>query len=183
MGSNSLLTWVVILCSPGQRENVSIWQKDPEGHLLSLLIHVNGIKVNLVNVYAPTNLTERAVFFQSLQPYLFPNSHLLLAGHFNCYDGTLDKMGGSVLIDARFCDLKSVHFVRDAWHLKHPKEPQYTWYNSDFSIASRLDSFLITQFLCDQVASCEIHPCVYSHHDFVLLDLDLHTTTKWGPGV
>ena len=54
---------VVILCSPGQRENVSIWQKDPEGRLLSLLIHVNGIKVNLVNVYAPTSPTERGVFF------------------------------------------------------------------------------------------------------------------------
>ena len=174
---------VVILCSPGQRENVSIWQKDPEGRLLSLLISFNDIKVNLVNVYAPTNPTERGVFLKSLQPYLFPNSHLLLAGDFNCYDGALDKMGGSVSIDARLSDLKSVHFVRDAWRFKHPKERQFTWYNSDFSIASRLDSFLITRILCDRVSSCEIHPCVYSDHDFVLLDLDLHTTIKWGPGV
>ena len=174
---------VVILCSPEQRENVSIWQKDSEGRLLSLLISANGIKVNLVNVYAPTSPTERVVFFQSLQPYLFPNAHLLLAGDFNCYDGTLDKMGGSLSIDARLSDLKSVHFVRDAWRLKHPKERQYTWYNSDFSIASRLDSFLLTRFLCDRVASCEILPCVYSDHDFVLLNLDLHTTIRWGPGV
>ena len=92
-------------------------------------------------------------------------------------------MGGLVSIDTRFSDLKSGHFVRDAWCLKNPKERQYTWYNSDFSIASRLDSFLITQFLCDRVASCEIHPCVDSDHDLLLLDLDLHTTTKWGPGV
>ena len=162
---------------------MSIWQKDPEGRLLSLLISFNDIKVNLVNVYAPTNPTERGVFLKSLQPYLFPNSHLLLAGDFNCYDGALDKMGGSVSIDARLSDLKSVHFVRDAWRFKHPKERQFTWYNSDFSIASRLDSFLITRILCDRVSSCEIHPCVYSDHDFVLLDLDLHTTIKWGPGV
>jgi len=173
---------VTILCASGQRENVSIWQKDPEGRLLSLLIYVNGTKVNLVNVYAPTNPTERGVFFQSLQPYLFSNSYLLLAGDFNCYDGTLDKMG-SVSTDARFSDLKSAHFVRDAWRLKHSKERQYTWYNSDFSIASRLDYFLITRSLCDRVTSCEIHPCVYSDHDFVFLDLNLHTTTQWGPGV
>ena len=134
-------------------------------------------------MYAPTNPTERGVFLKSLQPYLFPNSHLLLAEDFNCYDGALDKMGGSVSIDARLSDLKSVHFVRDAWHFKHPKERQFTWYNSHFSIASRLDSFLITRILCDRVSSCEIHPCVYSDHDFVLLDLDLHTTIKWGPGV
>ena len=156
---------VVILCSPGQRENVSIWQKDPEGRLLSLLISFNDIKVN---VYAPTNATERGVFLKSLQPYLFPNSHLLLAGDFNCYDGALDKMGGSVSIDARLSDLKSVDFVRDAWRFKHPKDRQFTWYKSNFSIASRLDSFLITRILCDRVSSCEIRPCVYSDHDFNL---------------
>jgi len=42
---------VAIFCSPRLSDNVSIWQKDPEGHLLSLLISGNG--VNLVNVYAP----------------------------------------------------------------------------------------------------------------------------------
>ena len=102
---------VVTLCSPGQRENVSTWQKDPEGRLLSLLISANGMKVNLVNMYAPTNPTERGVFLQSLQPYLFPNSHLLLAGDFNCYDGALDKMGGLVSTDARFSDLKLNQFI------------------------------------------------------------------------
>ena len=41
--------------------------------------------------------TERGVFFQSLDPYFFPNSRLFLAGDFNCYDGSLDKMGGFLL--------------------------------------------------------------------------------------
>ena len=123
-----------------------------------------------------------ACFFQSLDPYFFPNSRLLLAGDLNCYDGSLDKMGGSTSIDARLSDFKSVHFLRDAWRLKHPRDRQFTWFNSDFSIASRLDSFLISRYLCDEVVSCEIRPCVYFDHDFVYLDLDLHTDV-WGPGV
>ena len=174
---------VAILCSPEQRDNVSLWQKDADGRLLSLLISCNDVRVNLVNVYAPTNPTERGVFFQSLDPYFFPNSRLFLAGDFNCYDGSVDKMGGSVSIDARLSDFKSVHFVRDAWRLKHPRERQFTWFNSDLSIASRLDSFLISRYLCDRVISCEIYPCVYSDHDFVFISLELHMADVWGPGV
>lgn len=58
---------VTILCSPEQRDNVSVRQKDADGRL-SLLVSCNDIRLNLVNVYAPTNPTERDVFsiFRSL---------------------------------------------------------------------------------------------------------------------
>lgn len=42
-----------------------------------------------------------------------------------------------MLIDARLTDFKSVHFLRDAWWLKHPRERQFTWLSSNLSIASR----------------------------------------------
>ena len=67
---------VAILCSPYQRDNISVWQKDTEGRLVSLLLTINGIRINLVNIYTPTYPTERKTFFQSLDPFLFPNSRL-----------------------------------------------------------------------------------------------------------
>ena len=106
-----------------------------------------------------------------------------MAGDFNCYDGHLDKMGGSVSIDIRLTDLKSVSFLRNAWRLKHPRDRQFTWVSSDFSIASRLDSFLISRYFCEQVVSCEIRPCVYPDHDFVYIELDLHSVSQRGRGV
>ena len=81
-------------------------------------------------------------------------------------------MGGHASIDARLTDLKSINFLRDAWRLKHPRDRQFTWFNSDLSLASRLDSFLISRYLCAQVISCEIRPCVYSDHDFVYIELN-----------
>ena len=174
---------VAILCSPYQCDNISVWQKDAGGRLVSLLLSINGIRINLVNIYSPTYPTERKTFFQSLDPFLFPNSRLILVGDFNCYDSALDKMGGSAKIDPRLSDLKSIHALRDAWRLKHPRDRQFTWFNSDLSIASRLDSFLISRFMCEQVVTCEIHPCVFSDHDFVRLDLNLHDTKPRGPGV
>ena len=173
---------VAILVSPRQRENISVWQKDAGGRLLSLLISFENVRINLINVYAPTYPTERKIFFQSLGPFVFPNSRLVIAGDFNAYDSALDKMG-SASIDSHFSELKSVNFLKDAWRLMHPRDKQFTWYNSDLSIASRLDSFLISRFLCEQVISCEICPCVFSDHDFVFLELNLHTASRRGPGV
>ena len=92
-------------------------------------------------------------------------------------------MGGSTSIDAHFSELKSVNFLKDAWRFKHPRERQFTWFNSDLSIASRLDTFLISRDLCAQVTSCEIRPCVYSDHEFVFLELNLQTATPRGQGV
>lgn len=115
---------VAILCLPRQSDNVSVWQKDTGGRLLSILISLQNLKINLVNIYAPTNPTERKNFFQSISSFLFPNSCLIIAGDFNSYDGALDKMGGSVSIDAHFSELKSVNCLKDAWRYKHPREKQ-----------------------------------------------------------
>lgn len=52
-----------ILCSPRQSDNVSVWQKDTGGRLLSILISLQNLKINLVNIYAPKNPTERKNFF------------------------------------------------------------------------------------------------------------------------
>ena len=116
------------------------------------------------------------MFFQSISPFIFPNFRLVIAGDFNSYDSLLDKMGGSASIDAHFSELKSVNFLRDAWRLKHPREKQFTWFNSDLSISSRLDTFLIPRQLSVRVISCEIRLCVYSDHEFVFLELNLHST-------
>ena len=119
---------------------------------------------------------------QSLTPFFFPNSRLVIVGDFNSYYSALDKMGGSVSIDPNFFEPRSVNALKDAWRLKHPKQKLFTWYNSDLSIASHLDTFLISRFLDKQVISCEICPCVYSDHEFVFLELNLHMVNTRGPG-
>ena len=61
---------VAILCSDVFRNNVSIWQKDHCGRILSLLVKFDDFNLNLVNLYAPTILAERKIFFHSV-PYFF----------------------------------------------------------------------------------------------------------------
>ena len=75
----------------------------------------------------------------------------------NCFDSALDKLGRSVSLDSGFSDLKSRCNLRDAWRLLHPRDRQFTWFNPDHSIASRLDTFLVLRLLCNQVGAIFSH--------------------------
>ena len=39
------------------------WKRDTSGRVVSVVIKINDYSINIVNIYAPTNLTERKVFF------------------------------------------------------------------------------------------------------------------------
>ena len=91
----------------------------------------------------------------------------------NCFDSALDKLGRSVSLNSDFSDLKSRCNLRDTWCILHPRDRQYTWFSPDLSIASRLDTFLVPRLLCSQVTRCDILPCVFSDHDFVILHCDV----------
>ena len=174
---------VAILCSDRFRDRLSVWQRDSDGRVLSLLISFGDINVNLVNLYVPTIPAERRAFLRSAHAYFFPNSRLVLAGDFNCYDSSLDKMGGNISVDSGLSDFKSSCSIKDAWRFKHPRERHFTWFKHDSSIASRLDTFFVSRFLCDSISECSILPCVYSDHYFVVLKLDLTDPARSGPGI
>ena len=71
----------------------------------------------------------------------------------------------------------------DAWHHLNPRSHQCTWFNSDFSIGSRLDKFLVSQSLLSFVSNCEIKPFCFSDHDIVFLTLRLDDLRPRGPGL
>ena len=174
---------VAILLSSSLQDSHSVWKKDTEGRVLSVLLNVGSKSINLVNIYAPTIPADRRVFYQSIHLFFFPHSSLVIGGDLNCYDGSSDKFGGAASISSDLSDLKSCFLLRDAWRALHPRDRQFTWFNSDSSIASRLDTFLVARSLLPAVKSCIISPCVYSDHEFVFIDLTLDGSPKFGPGV
>ena len=146
---------VAILCSDVFRKNVSVWQKDQSGRILSLLVKFDNFNLNLVNLCVTTIPAERKIFFQSVPSFFLPNSRLLIGENMNCFDSALDKLGRSVSLDSGFSDLKSSCNLRDAWRLLHPRDRQFTWFSQDLSIASRLDTYLVPRLLCNQVTRCD----------------------------
>ena len=62
-----VVTLILSKCS----DEIVSWKKDSHGRIVSILIRSNDVDVNLVNIYALTNLAERKICFDSLHEFLF----------------------------------------------------------------------------------------------------------------
>ena len=58
------------------------WKRDTSGRVVSVVIKISDYSINIVNIYAPTNLTERKVFFENLHEYFLPSDAIVVAGDF-----------------------------------------------------------------------------------------------------
>ena len=174
---------MVTLISSKCSDEIVSWKKDSHGRIVSILIRSNGVKLNLVNIYAPTNLAERKIFFDSLHEFFIPSDAIIIGGDFNCYDNVLDKFGGNISIHKEYESLKNDFALVDVWRNLHPGSREFTWFNSSFSIQSRLDKVLVSRELLSPGVECNISPCPISDHNFVSLAFNIPTGIKCGPGV
>ena len=164
--------------------SVKNWKRDTSGRIISLLLDLAGTKINLVNIYAPTILTDRKIFFENLHEYFLPSDTRIVAGDFNCYDNQLDIFRGNfVLLTNYLSDFRSLFSLSDAWCRLHPRLCQCTWFNSNFSIGSCLDKFFVPTRFMSSFISCDITPCVFSDHDFVSLSFQATGNISRGPGL
>lgn len=102
--------------------------KDTEGRVICLEAKVNGVKVNLCNVYAPN--IEDAGFFHNINRTMgdIIGGHMIIAGDFNqVLDGVLDKTTISKNIpkdrSAIKLMMKGLGLV-DVWRLVNPREKE-----------------------------------------------------------
>ena len=72
-------------------------------------------------------------------PYL--KLYMIIGGDFNCYEYDSDKFGGNVSLAAYLTEFRNTFNLVDVWHKIHPHSSDLSWFNSDFSIGSRLDKF------------------------------------------
>ena len=140
-------------------------------------------KINVVNIYASTNLSERKAFFDSLHEFFFPADFLVISGDFNCYEHEMDKLGGNISIADYLMDFRSIFGLIYFWRKLHLRSRDLTWFNSDFSIGSRLDKFFVPKSLRSNLLSSSILPCCLSDHDFDDLHFLLVNVPTSGPGI
>ena len=173
---------VAVLVKENSRFEVLNWQKDSSDRIVSLLVKVADARFNLVNIYAPTNPTERKDFFENLHEYFYPHCYQIIAGDFNCYESPNDKFGGNFTpYDLK--EFHTTHSLADAWRYKHKRLAQCTWFNAAKTIGSRLDKFFVATELLTNPFSCEIYPCVFSDHDSVDFSVELANVNNHSLGI
>ena len=149
--------------------------QDTEGRVLSVLLKYGVIRINVMTVYAPVDVTERKSFFRDLPKYFFGSAHLVLGGDFNCVLSIADttatshqNLEGGKELETILRNKKLI----DVWKQKHTRY-QGTWASSNRTITSRLDRIYVPREWCDCIKKSDIMPCFFSDHDFVTLAVEL----------
>ena len=83
----------VILLPENSDFEIKKWQRHSSGGIVNILAGLGELHFNLVNIYAPTNLTERKCLYKNLHDFFFPNA-LKVVGDFNCVESALDNTVG-----------------------------------------------------------------------------------------
>jgi hypothetical protein len=167
---------------PGKRSEYRVlqFQQDADGRILSLLVGKDNHTLNLINVYAPAQITDRKDFISSLDQYFYPGSPKIIGGDFNCIEADIDQFGHTTAAckagAKELRQLKQSFDLIRVWRSGHRKAKEYTWYSKDLKSGSRLDKFL-TQKNLGQTSS-EITPCILSDHDYVTVTLQTDNTSR-----
>ncbi|CAM2106953.1 unnamed protein product [Caretta caretta] len=118
---------VVTLFSPNLWPEVLGVTEAMQGHLLNLRVCIEGLVVNLVNVYAPTSGPEWLQFYQQVSAFLCTlDSHecLVLGGDFNTTFEDRD-CSGTEQCPATADTLREIvehHSLVDIWRDHHPDD-------------------------------------------------------------
>ncbi|CAM2116765.1 unnamed protein product [Caretta caretta] len=172
---------VVTLFSPDLRPEVLGVAKAMQGRLLQLRVRIEGLMVNLVNVYAPTSGPEWLQFYQQASAFLGTlDSHecLVLGGHFNTNLEERDR-SGTEQCPATADTLREIvehHSLVDIWHDHHPDDTStftFVRVEAHQSSHSWLDHIYLSRFHLSRAHSSSIWLAPFSDHHLVTMTASL----------
>ena len=184
---------VITLINPNSRLGIKMTniKRDSNGRLLVGEAQVENKTVILCNIYAPNE--DDTVFFtgmiRTVESFTRTDC-VIIGGDFNLVmnppqdrNNSLHNHVASQEILADYVDHTA---MTDIWRVLHPDCRRYTWHRGGGSTrrlqASRIDFFLIPQWLTDCVQQCEIEPGFMTDHSLVTLTIGIEEF-KWGAGV
>ena len=122
-----------------------------EGRSIILQIQINEINYTIVNVYAPTNPTQRHHYFNELFTQLEStrnSKNLIIAGDFNITLEEIDITGESGNQRIGRIELKNLVDIlklNDAFRIKHPFQRETTFENKTHNRSARLDRIYFSE--------------------------------------
>ncbi|CAM2116256.1 unnamed protein product [Caretta caretta] len=169
---------VATLFSPDLRPEVLGVAEAVPGHLLHLWARMEGLVVNLVNVYAPTSSQERLPFYQQASAFLGtldPHEYLVLGGDFNITLKERDCSGTEQSPAAAdvLREITEHHSLVDVWRDHHPADiSTFTFVQVEAHqlCHSRLDCIYLSCSHLSRAHSSSIRAAPFSDHH-------LHTVT------
>ncbi|CAM2106079.1 unnamed protein product [Caretta caretta] len=142
---------------------------------------MEGLVVNLVNVYTPTSGPERLQFYQWASAFLgILDSHecLVLGGDFNTTLEEQDRSGTeqSPAAADTLWEIVEHHSLVDIWRDHHPDDTStftFVWVEARRSSHSRLDRIYFSRFHLSRAHSSSIRLARFSDHNLATVTASL----------
>ncbi|CAM2099108.1 unnamed protein product [Caretta caretta] len=152
-----------------------------QGRLLHLWVRIEGLVVNLINVYAPISGPERLQFYQQASAFLSAlDAHecLVQGGDFNTTLEERDR-SGIERCPAATDTLREIvehHSLVDIWRDHHPDDTStftFVRVEAHRSSHSRLDRIYLSRFHLSRAHSSNIRPAPFSDHHLATVTASL----------
>ena len=166
------------------------YELDPNGRYMLVKCLIQDDNFTLLNVYLPNTETEQIEVLENISNLLIRQnititSNLICGGDWNIVQNQeMDKFGGihnpKHKSLEKLQDILNTYNLTDVWRMKNPNTVRYTWRQRNPIIQCRLDYWLISEKLVDDVAKSEIIPSVRSDHSAITLDIQTIKDTKRG---
>ena len=163
---------------------------DDKGRFILLEVLVQESPFLLLNLYAPTKLSDQSVFFHEILSVLQTanfNSEcrIIMGGDFNVHlDAVLDNSGGKSEIKPTVKNIKDIMLTNkiiDVWRLRNPQTKLFTWRQKNPLIQRRIDYCLISDDLQDDIEQTDITPSIKSDHSATTLCFNSLKDQPFGP--
>jgi exonuclease III len=157
---------------------------DLNGRYISFDLNIENSKYRFLNIYAPNLPIERISFFKMIQRYIVTEHENIVGGDFNCtLNPAMDRLnctGPSDVGNREILDMMYKFDLEDICRRRFPTKRMFSW--SRGTKASRIDYWLISKSLDNQVDRCNYKICPLSDHEPV--EMTFRTTeTKCGKGI
>ena len=178
---------VAFLVNESSNINCSAFTELVPGRIIVLDIEINNKDITLINIYGPND--DKTYLFDTLEAFITNNKdkNIILAGDFNTVlNPSIEKKNGRKDTSKK-CQISLNNLIFnnnliDIWRENNPNLLQYTWHsNTKPVIFSRLDYFLISEYLKNTIPKCKIKPGYKSDHSAVILTFNTLEQNK-GPG-
>ena len=151
-------------------------RKDTQGNKIIIEIEMQRKKITLVNIYGPNNDTPE--FYETIKNDLnsFDNDYIIWTGDFNLVMDPEKDTKNYININNpksrdKVIDLCAEFNLIDIWRELNIESSRYTWRTSNGNKHGRLDFFLISQNLFNNIKDANIEFGYKSDHSIVSITL------------
>ena len=169
---------------------VKVHREDEQGRFVILKSLTQSQPFVYVNIYAPNKVKDQCIFFEEIQKQLDgleleENCEVIIGGDFNVIlDADLDRTGGKPQVKEsckQIDNLCSSFDLIDIWRIRNPDVKRFTWRQKNPIVQRRLDFWLITSSIQEEVENVDIIPAIRTDHSAISMHINGIEEIRRGP--